>query len=299
MNKLIVIEGTTASGKSDLAVALAEAIGGEVVSADSRQVYRGLDLGTGKITPEETRGIPHHMIDITDPDVFFSLADYQPMAYAAIDGILKRGKVPILCGGTGLYVDAVAEGYLLSDKKPDLDYRAALEKMTTPALYAALLALRPDWDGDGKNRNRVMRMLEKIRSGDTEGARKAPRYDVLRLGCTYPRDILRQRIDERLDRRLSLGMVQEVEGLLNAGVSRDFLLGLGLEYRFLTWYITGEMPYEEMREKLSTAIKQFSRRQMVWFKRHENTRWLSMAEDPAGEARSMAEAFMAGDHFPG
>ena len=209
MEKLIVIEGTTASGKSDLAVALAEKLGGEVVSADSRQVYRGLDLGTGKITPEEAGGIPHHLIDVTDPGQFFSLADYQPMAYEAVDRINKKGRVPILCGGTGLYVDAVAEGYSLSDKKPDLEYRAELETYDTPRLYEMLLKIEPTWDGDGKNRNRVMRRLEKIRAGDTEPGKKEPRYEVLRLACTYPRDTLRERIDERLDRRFALGMTEE------------------------------------------------------------------------------------------
>ena len=294
MDKLIVIEGTTASGKSDLAVALAERLGGEVVSADSRQVYRGLDLGTGKITPEEARGIPHHLIDVTDPGQFFSLADYQPMAYAAVDGIIKKGRVPILCGGTGLYVDAVAEGYRLSDKKPDLDYRAELETLDTPRLYEMLLEIEPEWDGDGKNRNRVMRRLEKIRAGDLEPGRKDPRYRVLRVACTYPRETLRERIDERLDRRFALGMTEEVDGLIRKGVDREFLLGLGLEYRFITRYLMGEYAFPEMREKLSTAIKQFSRRQMVWFRRHENAHWLSMEQDPLREAAAIAEAFLNG-----
>ena len=294
MEKLIVIEGTTASGKSDLAVALAEKLGGEVVSADSRQVYRGLDLGTGKITPEEAGGIPHHLIDVTDPGQFFSLADYQPMAYEAVDRINKKGRVPILCGGTGLYVDAVAEGYSLSDKKPDLEYRAELETYDTPRLYEMLLKIEPTWDGDGKNRNRVMRRLEKIRAGDTEPGKKAPRYEVLRLACTYPRDTLRERIDERLDRRFALGMTEEVEGLIKNGVDRDFLLGLGLEYRFITRYLMGEYPFPEMRELLSTAIKQFSRRQMVWFKRHQDAQWLDMEGDPAAEATEAAERFLFG-----
>ncbi len=276
MQKLIVIEGTTASGKSDLGVELALRFGGEIVSADSRQVYRGLDIGSGKITREEMRGIPHHLLDVTDPGVFFSLADYQPLAYSAIDGAAERGKVPFLVGGTGLYVDAVADGYALSRIKPDLNYRAELEKLTTQELYSMLLEQLPDWDGDGKNRNRVMRMLEKLQAGDLEPQKKSPRYTVLRLGITYDRDTLRRRIDERLDRRLEAGMVQEVEGLLRSGVPRDFLLGLGLEYRFLTRYLIGDIPsLQEARDLLSTAIKQFARRQMVWFKRNPDVKWLA------------------------
>ena len=137
--KMIVIEGTNASGKSSLGVALAARFGGEIISADSRQVYSRLDLGSGKITPEEMRGVPHHLLNVVRPGEFFSMADFQRLAYEAADGILSRGALPFLVGGTGLYVDAVADGYLLSDRAPDHALRARLEEMTTPALYELLL----------------------------------------------------------------------------------------------------------------------------------------------------------------
>ncbi|MBQ6256512.1 MAG: tRNA dimethylallyltransferase, partial [Clostridia bacterium] len=164
--KLIVIVGTNASGKSGLGVELALRYGGEVVSADSRQVFRGLDLGSGKITPDETKGVPHHLIDVCQPGDFFSMADFQRLAYEAIDGILARGKIPFLVGGTGLYVDSVADGYELSDIEPDLNLRAHLETFETPALYEMLKEKLPDTDIDPKNRNRVMRALERLAADD-------------------------------------------------------------------------------------------------------------------------------------
>ena len=148
--KLIVIEGTNASGKSGLGVELAARYGGEIVSADSRQVFRGLDLGSGKITPEEMRGVPHHLIDVAEPNDFFSMHDFQRLAYETIDDILARGKLPFLVGGTGLYVASVTEGYVMSDTAPDLEYRAYLETLETPKLYEMLLSARPDADVDPK-----------------------------------------------------------------------------------------------------------------------------------------------------
>ena len=193
--RLIVILGTNASGKSGLGVELAKKYGGEIVSADSRQVYRGLDLGSGKITPEETQGVPHHLIDVCDPGDFFSMADFQRLAYAAIDDILARGRVPFLVGGTGLYVDAVADGYMLSLRAPDLALRARLETYETPALYEMLKEKLPDTDVDPKNRNRVMRALERLAADDYHPGRRSPRYETLKLGVTWPREILKKRID--------------------------------------------------------------------------------------------------------
>ena len=164
--KLVVITGPTASGKTALGVALAQRLGGEVVSADSMQIYRGMDIGTAKPTPEEMQGVPHYMIDVREPGEFFSMADFQRMSYEKIDEIRARGHLPMIVGGTGLYVDSVLDGYLLSDKEPDLAYRAELEKLTTPALYAQLVALMPDVQVERNNRNRVMRMLERIHDGD-------------------------------------------------------------------------------------------------------------------------------------
>ena len=290
--RLIVILGTNASGKSGLGVELAKKYGGEIVSADSRQVYRGLDLGSGKITPEETQGVPHHLIDVCDPGDFFSMADFQRLAYAAIDDILARGRVPFLVGGTGLYVDAVADGYMLSLRAPDLALRARLETYETPALYEMLKERLPDTDVDPKNRNRVMRALERLAADDYHPGRRSPRYETLKLGVTWPREILKKRIDERLERRLQQGMVQEVQRLLDAGVSPGFLDKLGLEYRYLSQYLLGRWTYDQMVDELGRAIKRFAKRQMTWFRREENLHWLDMSADPVAQAAALIDSFL-------
>ena len=290
--KLIVIEGTNASGKSSLGVALARRFGGEIVSADSRQVYERLDLGSGKITPEEMQGVPHHLLNVRRPGEFFSMADFQRLSYEAIDGILSRGNVPFLVGGTGLYVDAVADGYDLSEQAPDHALRAHLETFDTPALYAMLQEKVPDTEIDPRNRHRVMRALERLEAGDDHPVGKFPRFTLLKLGVTWPREILKQRIDERLETRLRQGMVEEVKALLDEGVSEEFLVKLGLEYKYLTWYLTGKISYEQMKEELGSAIKKFAKRQMTWFRRDPRIRWLDMSADPEEEAASLIASFL-------
>ena len=291
--KLIAVMGTNASGKSGLGIELAARYGGEVVSADSRQVFRGLDLGSGKITPEEAKGVPHHLIDVCEPGEFFSMADFQRLAYAAIDDILTRGKIPFLVGGTGLYVDAVIDGYELSEIEPDLELRAHLETFETPVLYAMLKEKLPDTQIDPKNRNRVMRALERLAADDYHPGRRSPRYQVLKLGVTWPREILKQRIDERLERRLNQGMIDEVKGLMDAGVSTEFLTKLGLEYRYITEYLLGKWTYDQMLDELARAIKRFAKRQMTWFRKEENLHWLDMSADPIGQATALIDSFLS------
>ena len=293
--KLIVIEGTNASGKSSLGVTLASQFSGEIISADSRQVYRRLDLGSGKITEEEMKGVPHHLLNVRNPGEFFSMADFQRMAYEAIDGILARGKVPFLVGGTGLYVDAVADGYELSDRAPDHSLRAHFETFDTPTLYEMLVKQLPDTDIDPKNRHRVMRALERLAADDWHPTGKKARYTLLKLGVTWPRDILKKRIDERLEKRLREGMVDEVRAMLDEGVSEEFLVKLGLEYKYLTWYLTGKIGYEQMVEELGNAIKKFAKRQMTWFRRDERIHWLDMTGDPAAEAAGLIRDFLGQD----
>ena len=248
----------------------------------------------GVITPEEMRDVPHHLIDICDAGDFFSMADFQRMAYEAIDGIVARGKLPFLVGGTGLYVASVADGYVLSNKMPDLAYREELERLSTERLYEMLQEAVPATDVEPKNRNRVMRMLEKLHDGDDVTPGKEPRYHTLRLGVTWDREVLRARIDERLERRLAEGMIEEVRGLLNAGVSVDFLKKLGLEYRMITQYLLREIETrEEMTTLLANAIKQFAKRQMTWFRRDQSIRWLDMAREPVEEACGLIDAFLS------
>lgn len=292
--RLIAVVGTNASGKSGLGVELAQRYRGEIISADSRQVFRGLDLGSGKITPEEMRGVPHHLLDVCEPGTFFSMADFQQQAYAAVEGILARGRQPFVVGGTGLYVDSVTEGYVLSDVKPDLAYRGVLEQLSTPELFRRLKAAQPDTLVDSANRNRVMRALEKLHDGDDGHAKRAPRYRTLKLGVSWPREVLCARIDERLARRVGQGMIGEVRALLDEGITPEFLRGLGLEYRLITAWLLGEYPSQDaMLEELSRAIKRFAKRQMTWFRRDAGIHWLDMAGDPVGEASAVIDAFLA------
>lgn len=292
--KLIAVVGTNASGKSSLAISLARSLGGEVISADSRQVYRGLDLGSGKVTAEETQGVPHHLLDVCDPGTFFTMADFQRLAYRAIDDVLARGRVPVLAGGTGLYVDAVCDGYVLSNIEPDLSYRRELEKLSTPQLCAMLQAAAPGNAIDPQNRNRVMRALEKLESGDTKEPSREAKYRALKLGVSWDRETLKKRIDERLERRMNEGMVDEVRTLIKNGASREFLMKLGLEYRFLTRYLDGEFSGErEMTEALSAAIKKFAKRQMTWFRRDPDIHWLDMTGDAYEQACALIEGFLA------
>ena len=243
------------------------------------------------------RQVRHHLIDVCEAGDFFSMADFQRMAYEAIDGIVARGKPPFLVGGTGLYVDSVADGYELSNRMPDLAYRAELEKRTTEELYAMLLKAVPDVEVERRNRNRVMRLLEKLHDGDDVIPGRSPRYETLRLGVTWDRDTLRRRIDQRLDRRLNEGMVEEVRALLDRGVSEEFLFKLGLEYRFITQYLTGQIAtLQEMRDLLSTAIKQFAKRQMTWFRRDASIHWLDMTADPVAQASELIEGFLSGEN---
>ena len=291
--KVVAVVGTNASGKSALGIELAKKYNAEIISADSRQVFRGLDLGSGKVTPEETQGVPHHLIDVREPNEFFSMADFQRMAYQAIDDIRGRGRLPMIVGGTGLYVDSVLDGYLLSDKEPDLAYRAELEKLTTPQLYDMLLALKPDAQVEKNNRNRVMRMIERIHDGDDATPGKQARFESLRLGVSWPREVLNQRIDERLERRLEQGMIEEVQRLMDEGATTEFLLGLGLEYKFITQYLIGEIPDKQvMLDKLAIAIKQFAKRQMTWFRRNPEIVWLDMSGDTFNQACAAIDAFL-------
>ncbi len=294
--KLIVILGPTACGKSGLGVALAKQYNGEIVSADSRQVYRGLDLGTGKITPAEMEGVPHHLLDVAGPGEQYSVARFQQEAYAAIGGVLERGRVPFLVGGTGLYVRAVSEGYVFHAAPPDPALRAELETKSTQELRELLTRAGVELDEDCfHNRPRLVRLIEKLQNGEDPHAeaQRDPRYDVLTLGVSYPRETVCERIDARLEARLDAGMVEEVQGLRENGVTDEFLEGLGLEYRYILHYLTGELPTREaLTGELGRAIKRFAKRQVSWFKKDRDVYWLDMAADPVAQAGERIEAFL-------
>jgi tRNA dimethylallyltransferase len=295
---LITVVGTNASGKSALAVRLAKEFGGEVISADSRQVYRGLDLGSGKLTPEEMHGVPHHLIDLLEPGVTFSVADFQTRAYACITEIHARGRLPILAGGTGLYTRSVVQGYQLSAVRPDSALRERLEALSAAELYAELYQADPENAVriDRNNGRRLVRALEKFYGGDLDfpARRRNPRYKTLQLGVTWPRPVLYARIADRLEARLKLGMVEEITGLLAQGVEPAFLEGLGLEYRFICRYLNGGYDsYEAFTAALLTAIRHFAKRQMTWFKAEPDIVWLDMSADYAAQARAAVQEFLA------
>ena len=281
--KILVVLGPTASGKSDLAVKLAIERNGEIVSADSRQVYRGLDIGSGKITPEETKGVPHHLLDIASPRKVFSASDYAKLARQAIGDILSRGKLPVICGGTGFYIDAVLYGDSFAPVPPNPEIRKKLEKLETEELAEKLSELDPERFSsiDVKNRVRLIRALEIVLSTGkpVPKTKKKALYDAEKIGILWPMEELDKRIELRLDKRLSSGMIEEVANLKfpkkGEGLSWKRFYELGLEYRYISLYLKGELTREEMRNQLLTAIRQYARRQMTWFKRDKEIKWIN------------------------
>lgn len=294
MEKLTVITGTNASGKSGLSIELAKKYGAEIVSADSRQVFKGFDLGSGKVTEEEMQGVPHHLLDVAEANEFFSAAHFQRMAYDAIDGIIARGNKAFLVGGTGLYINAVADGYSIAPGTPDLSLREELLKKTKEELIEIIREKSPQLLGelDLNNIHRLERYAERALMGDTEKPVNSPRYETLVIGVTWPREILYERIRERLTRRLSQGMIEEVVRLREAGAADEFLYGLGLEYRYILMYLRGEFPdYDAFYDKLFMEIRHLAKGQMTWFRKRKDIIWIDMAKDPLTEAGSLIEGF--------
>lgn len=273
-DKIIVILGPTASGKTKLAVRLALKFNGETVSADSRQVYRGLDVGTGKDLEEYS--VLYHLIDVASPRIRFDLAKYQKMAFQVIDDILSRRKLPILVGGSGLYLQAVVDNYKLADVKKDWVKRKTLEKLTVEELFSKLKELAPKMavklnQSDRHNQRRLIRYLEILAQDENFKNRRGPRkYETLIIGLKFGKHILKQRIFKRLLERLKeQNMIGEVERLYRRGLSWKKLEEFGLEYKFIALYLQGKLDYGEMVGKLSLAIYQFAKRQLTWFKRWE------------------------------
>lgn len=290
--KLVAIVGTTASGKSSLGIDLAKHYNGEIISADSRQVYRHLDLGTGKVTKEEMAEVKHHLIDILDLNQPFSVAHFQKLAYEAIDDVLKRGHLPFLVGGTGLYTRAVVEGYNLSDVPPDAEQRKMLEGLDRDELSLRLEKLGEKVSDDEPAR-RLIRRLEKLEKGVKSENLSQPRYDVLQLGLTFDREELYSRIGIRLDQRIKEGMIDEVREVVKLGATPEFLEGLGLEYRLTYRYITGKYKnFEEYREDLFKQIRHFAKRQMTWFRKEKNIVWLDSKGDYLQEAITLIDDFL-------
>lgn len=278
---LVVVLGPTASGKSALGIALAQHFHGEIVSADSRQVYRGLDIGTARVTPEERALVPHHLLDVADPQEVYTVSQFQQQAISAINGILARGYLPFLVGGSPHYIQAVVDHLHIPHVPPRPALRAQLEARPLSELIAQLEVLDPQSAAtiDRNNPRRVIRALEVcLVSGKPFFQQRGvadPLYRCLLLGIYWTRDVLYRRIDARVDERMRQGMVQEVRGLLSKGVTYERLEALGLEYRFISRWLRGELASEaEMVERLKYAIHDFTRRQLTWFRKDKRIVWL-------------------------
>lgn len=295
MNKLVVITGTNASGKSGLGIELAKKYSAEIVSADSRQVYKGLDLGSGKVTPEEMQGIRHHLLDVAQPNDFYSLVDFQEQAYEAIDDIVARGVVPFMVGGTGLYINSVVDGYNIKRQNPNMELRNELNAKSKEELIEIIRQHNPKaLEGlDLNNTQRVERTAERALCGDTEARVNTPHYETLVLGVTWPREVLYERIRERLDRRLDQGMIEEVENLRKNGATDAFLYGLGLEYRYILMYLRGEFEsFDAFYDKLFMEIRHLAKEQMTWFRKRRDIKWIDMTADPFYEASTLIDEFL-------
>ena len=290
---MITILGPTASGKTPLAAALAQQINGEIISADSRQVYRRMDIGTGKdladytvhgsgsmvqgsslTINQEPLTIPYHLIDICEPGTKYNLFQYQQDFFDAYQDIIGRGKTPILCGGTGLYIEAVLKGYQLSPVPQNPELRARLEGKTLDELTEMLVELKAKNGSVMHNKTDVDSCQRAIRAIEIEEynlhtptpKRELPPIDSLIVGVNIDREARREKITRRLKARLEEGMIEEVRGLLAEGIPAEDLIYYGLEYKFVTEYLVGKMTYDEMFQRLEIAIHQFAKRQMTWFR---------------------------------
>ncbi len=298
MDPLIVILGPTASGKSGLGIALAQRFSGEIVSADSRQVYRGLDIGTAKVTPEEQALVRHHVLDVADPHEMYTVAQFQRDAIAAINDILARGRQPFLVGGSPHYIQAVVDHLDIPQVPPQPELRAQLEARPLAELLRLLEELDPKSAAiiDRNNPRRILRALEVcITSGKPFSEQRGmatPLYRSLLLGISWPRQVLYARIDARVDERMRQGMVQEVQGLLEHDVTHERLEALGLEYRFVSRWLRGEFESEaQMVERLKYAIHDFTRRQLTWFRKDQRIVWVEGGERMELEAERIVKEF--------
>ena len=281
MKQMITILGPTASGKTPVAVRLAQEIGGEVISADSRQVYRRMDIGTGKdlseyqcTMREASCTIPYHLIDICEPGTKYNLFQYQQDFFDAFQDIRSRGAEPILCGGTGLYIEAVLKGYKLSPVPQNQELRDSLEGKSLDELTEMLKELKAKSGAAMHNKTDVDSCQRAIRAIEIETynlahplpQRELPPVDSLIIGINIDRELRREKITRRLKARLDEGMVDEVKALLDEGIPADDLIYYGLEYKYLTEYVIGRLSYDEMLRQLEIAIHQFAKRQMTWFR---------------------------------
>ena len=295
--KVIILLGPTATGKTSLSIELAQKFNGEIVSADSRQVYKGLDLGTGKVTKKEMQGIPHHLLDVASPKKVFAVSDYVRLATGAIDDILARGKTPIVVGGTGFYIDALASGIALPEVPPNEKLRATLSKKTAPQLFAQLEKLDPE-RAETIDRNNPVRLVRAIEIAKALGTvpkipAADPKYEFLRIGLDTKDDALKERIGIRLKERLKAGMLREARALHQKGLSWARMRSLGLEYRHMANHLTKKTSREAFEQELAADIWQYVKRQRTWFKRDASIVWLDPTKKPTlGKASALVKKFL-------
>lgn len=275
--KILAIVGPTASGKSELAVLLGQRFKGEVISADSRQVYRGLTIGSGKITRKEMRGVHHHLLDIADPKKTYNVVQYKKDAERVISTIIDKNKLPILCGGTGLYIDTLLGNITLPNVPPNKNLRKKLTKLSVQKLFTILKKKDPARASSIDQHNPV-RLIRSIEIADALG--KVPplpktesRYDVLAIGLSPLMPDLKKNIEARLKKRIRQGMVREVKQLHGKGLSWKRLETLGLEYRFVARHLQGKITKKQMLKELETAIWRYAKRQMTWWRKNKEIKW--------------------------
>ncbi len=295
--KILVIVGPTASGKTRMAVELAQRHNGEVISADSMQIYRTMDIGTAKPTQEEMGGIPHHMIDVADPEEDFSVARYVEMAAQCVDDVLARGKLPIVAGGTGLYIDSLLSGRTFAPFSPDSALRGELERELAEKGGQAMLEALAQVDPEAAQRlhpndhKRIIRALEVYRStGKTitqhnrETRAIPPRYDALTIGLAFQdRQAMWRRIDQRVDEMVAAGLEDEVRRLLTSGISPKCTAMQAIGYKEFTQALSGEMTWQEAADVVKLRSRQYAKRQLTWFGRNPNTRWVRWDDPPEFE----------------
>lgn len=279
--KIIVIVGPTASGKTFLSIELAKRFGGEIVSADSRQVYRGLNIGTGKVTREEMQGVPHHLLDVRDPKETYTVANYVRDGRSAIAGILERGKLPIVVGGTFFYIDALLGRVSSPEVPPNEALREHLETLSAGELFSLLESKDPR-RAESIDRNNPRRLIRALEIAEVLGTvpeiEETELYDVLTLGIDLPKDELRENIHRRLTERIHNGMIDEVVSLEEDGLPFERLEELGIEYRHIAEYLRGKITDEEMLEQIETKSWQYAKRQMTWLKRDQTIHWVNPKE---------------------
>lgn len=288
--------GPTASGKTGLAIELAKKFNGEVVSADSRQVYRGLDIGSAKVTKEEMGGIPHHLLDVADPKDVYTAANFKRDAAIAIDDIFARGKLPIVCGGTFFYIDALLGKISLPDVEPNEELRAELEEKSAAELFNILELLDPSRaeNIEKDNPRRLVRAIEIARElGKVPSLLETPcPYNVLTIGLKVDMETHGELLKKRILERLEAGMIAEVEHLLAAGVTYERLDAFGLEYRYISRYLRGLLTREKMIAELTVKSRQFAKRQLSWLRRDDSIKWFDRNDQ---EITTATESFLKGD----